>query len=81
MVGGPRVRQPPMPVEDAEWGKPIADHAHVAHEALAVEEHELRGVRDGLPLLSDGTVLDVANVIWCGECEPQPEPISMPELY
>jgi hypothetical protein len=25
--------------------------------------------------------LAVANVIWCGECEPQPEPISMPELY
>ena len=25
--------------------------------------------------------LAVSNVIWCGECEPQPEPISMPELY
>lgn len=25
--------------------------------------------------------LAVANVIWCGECEPQPEPIPMPELY
>jgi hypothetical protein len=25
--------------------------------------------------------LAVANVIWCGLCEPQPEPISMPELY
>ena len=25
--------------------------------------------------------LAVGNVIWCGECEPQPEPISMPELY
>jgi len=25
--------------------------------------------------------LAVANVIWCGECEPQPEPIEMPELY
>ena len=25
--------------------------------------------------------LAVANVIWCGECEPQPEPIGMPELY
>ncbi|MDH3464283.1 MAG: NAD(P)/FAD-dependent oxidoreductase [Acidimicrobiia bacterium] len=23
------------------------------------------GVKDGLPVLSDGTVLDVANVIWC----------------
>jgi len=25
--------------------------------------------------------LAVANVIWCGECEPHPEPISMPELF
>jgi putative flavoprotein involved in K+ transport len=25
------------------------------------------GVRDGLPLLDDGQVLDVANVIWCTE--------------
>jgi hypothetical protein len=25
--------------------------------------------------------LAVANVIWCGICEPQPEPISMPELF
>lgn len=23
----------------------------------------------------------VAGVIWCGICEPQPEPIPMPELY
>ena len=23
------------------------------------------GVRDGLPLLADGRVLDVANVVWC----------------
>jgi hypothetical protein len=25
--------------------------------------------------------LAVANVIWCGICEPQPEPIGMPELW
>ena len=25
--------------------------------------------------------LAIANVIWCGECEPKPEPIPMPELY
>lgn len=25
--------------------------------------------------------LAVANVIWCGICDPQPEPIPMPELY
>lgn len=25
--------------------------------------------------------LAVANVIWCGICEPQPDPIAMPELF
>lgn len=25
--------------------------------------------------------LAVAKVVWCGICEPQPEPIEMPELY
>lgn len=25
--------------------------------------------------------LAVGKVIWCGICEPQPEPIPMPELY
>ena len=25
--------------------------------------------------------LAAANVIWCGICEPQPEPIGMPELW
>ncbi|MBN2547769.1 MAG: hypothetical protein JXB15_01325 [Anaerolineales bacterium] len=25
--------------------------------------------------------LVVADAIWCGVCEPQPEPIGMPELF
>ena len=25
--------------------------------------------------------LACADVIWCGECQPQPEPIGMPELF
>lgn len=25
--------------------------------------------------------LAVADVIWCGICQPQPEPIGMPELF
>ncbi|CAN5799872.1 ArsO family NAD(P)H-dependent flavin-containing monooxygenase [soil metagenome] len=28
------------------------------------------GVRDGLPLLADGRVVDVANVVWCTGSEP-----------
>ena len=23
----------------------------------------------------------VSNVLWCGECRPQPEPIEIPEFY
>jgi hypothetical protein len=23
----------------------------------------------------------VTNVLWCGECRPQPEPIQVPEFY
>jgi putative flavoprotein involved in K+ transport len=36
-------------------------------EAAGVERHDSRvvGVQDGKPTLADGTVLDVANVIWC----------------
>ncbi len=30
------------------------------------------GVRDGRPLLADGRVLDVANVVWCTGYEPDP---------
>jgi putative flavoprotein involved in K+ transport len=37
-----------------------------------VERHEARTVdaRDGKPMLDDGTVLDVANVIWCTGYRP-----------
>lgn len=37
-----------------------------------VEQHESRveDVRDGMPALEDGTVLDVANVVWCTGFRP-----------
>ena len=25
--------------------------------------------------------LVVADALWCGECQPQPEPIGMPEMF
>jgi putative flavoprotein involved in K+ transport len=36
-------------------------------DAAGVERHDAKvvGVRDGRPALADGTVLDVANVVWC----------------
>jgi putative flavoprotein involved in K+ transport len=36
------------------------------------------GVRDGLPLLEDGRVLDVANVIWCTGFRPDLSWIDLP---
>ena len=36
------------------------------------------GVRDGLPVLEDGRVLDVANVIWCTGYEPGFSWIDLP---
>jgi putative flavoprotein involved in K+ transport len=38
------------------------------------------GVRDGLPVLEDGRVLEVANVIWCTGYEPGFEWIDLPVL-
>jgi hypothetical protein len=34
--------------------------------------------------VGDGNVpkaVVVSDVLWCGICKPQPEPIEMPELY
>jgi putative flavoprotein involved in K+ transport len=36
------------------------------------------GIRDGLPLLDDGRILEVANVIWCTGYEPSFEWIDLP---
>lgn len=38
------------------------------------------GVRDGLPLLEDGRVLDVANVVWCTGFHPGFSWIDLPVL-
>jgi putative flavoprotein involved in K+ transport len=38
------------------------------------------GVRDGRPLLADGTALDVANVIWCTGFRPDFSWIELPIL-
>ena len=38
------------------------------------------GVRDGLPLLEDGRVLEVANVVWCTGFDPDFSWIDLPVL-
>jgi putative flavoprotein involved in K+ transport len=36
------------------------------------------GVRDGKPMLADGTVLDVASVVWCTGFRPDPDWLKLP---
>ena len=36
------------------------------------------GVRDGKPLLADGTVLDVASIVWCTGFRPDPDWLKLP---
>ncbi len=38
---------------------------HLAAAGVQRTEARIVGVRDGMPLLDDGRVLDVANVLWC----------------
>jgi putative flavoprotein involved in K+ transport len=48
-------------------GAPLLRHRRADLDRAGIERHDARtvGVRDGKPELADGTVLDVANVIWC----------------
>ena len=48
-------------------GGPLIRYKRSDLAAAGVERTEARvvGVRDGRPLLDDGTVVDVANVVWC----------------
>jgi NADH dehydrogenase FAD-containing subunit len=38
----------------------------------------MAGVERGLPLLADGRVLDVANVVWCTGFQPKPAWLDLP---
>jgi putative flavoprotein involved in K+ transport len=76
------------------WGNPIGRKVlpkmkHMAAPLIRVKPKDLvragvqrvprvAGVRDGLPLLDDGQVLDVANVIWCTGFRPDFSWIDLP---
>ena len=49
-------------------------------DRVGVERHEAKtvGVRDGRPVLADGTVLDVANVIWATGYRPDYSFVAAP---
>jgi putative flavoprotein involved in K+ transport len=51
-------------------------------DRAGVERFDLRmtGVSDGRPMLADGTVLDVANVIWCTGFRPDYGWIDLPVI-
>jgi putative flavoprotein involved in K+ transport len=38
---------------------------HLEEAGVHRTTDRVRGVRDGLPQLDDGTILDVRNVLWC----------------
>ena len=56
-----------MRAEIRSHGGPLLRYRRADLEAAGVERTTARvaGIRDGRPLLDDGTVLDVANVVWC----------------
>jgi putative flavoprotein involved in K+ transport len=56
-----------MRPEIRSHGGPLLRYKRADLAAAEVERATARvaGVRDGLPLLDDGRVLDVANVVWC----------------
>ena len=65
-----------------EGGGPLLRHRRQDLDRAGVERFEARttGVSDGRPVLADGTVLDVANVIWCTGFRPNYGWIDLPVI-
>ena len=63
-------------------GGPLLRVRRADLERAGVQRYLARtvGVRDGRPLLADGTVLDVASVIWCTGFRPDFSWIELPML-
>jgi putative flavoprotein involved in K+ transport len=61
-------------------GGPLLRHRRADLVRAGVIWHEARttGVRDGMPLLDDGAVLDVASVVWCTGYRPAYDWIELP---
>ena len=58
--------------------RPSVQRSHLADAGVHLAEQRVGGVRDGRPFLADGTVLDVANVVWCTGFGPDTEWIHAP---
>jgi putative flavoprotein involved in K+ transport len=78
------VRTPPgrrMRPKFMTQGGPLIRVKHRLLRALGVERvARVAGARDGRPLLEDGQVLDVENVIWCTGFDPAMSWIDLPVL-
>jgi putative flavoprotein involved in K+ transport len=71
-----------MAPEIRKGGAPLLRHRRSDLLKAGVELTDARtaGVQDGKPVLADGTVLDVANVIWCTGFRPDYSWIHVPLL-
>jgi putative flavoprotein involved in K+ transport len=69
-----------MAPEVRKGGGPLLRVRRPDLDRVGVEQHDAKvvGARDGKPLLADGTVLDVANVVWCTGYRPDYSWIEMP---
>lgn len=63
-------------------GAPLLRHRRgdLIKAGVDLVDARVMGVRDGLPLLADGRVLEVANVIWCTGFRPDYSWIDLPIL-
>ena len=63
-----------------QGGAPLLRYRRKELRAAGVERVLARtaGVQDGLPVLDDGTVLDVQNVVWCTGFKPDYSWIELP---
>jgi putative flavoprotein involved in K+ transport len=71
-----------MAPEVRKGGGPLLRIRRRDLDRAGIERFEARttGVSDGRPMLADGTVLDVANVIWCTGFRPDYRWIDLPVI-
>ena len=69
-----------MKPEIRNGGGPLLRYRLPDLDAAGVVRHDAKtvGVADGKPMLADGTVLDVANVVWCTGYRPDYSFINAP---
>jgi putative flavoprotein involved in K+ transport len=69
-----------MAPEIRKGGAPLLRHRRgdLLHAGIELTDARTVGVKDGKPMLADGRVLDVANVIWCTGFRPDFSWVDVP---